>query len=380
MRILYLHQYFKTPEQAGSHRSWYIAKSLVNAGYQVEIITSFQEKKAISKNIEGILVHYLPVPYDQSMSFWRRLWAFFLFFVKSYKKASQIKNVDLVYATSTPLSIGLLAFLLRIFKNKKYIFEVRDLWPLVPIEMGFIKNRFLILFLYKLEKVIYQNAQKIVALSPSMQAYIHALVPQKEVICVPNMSDFDFFLKESKPIIKEPKPFTIIYFGSIGKANGVERFVEIAQKSPDIQFWIVGKGSELNSIQTLSKGFSNISFFEEQTKEQLRETLQQTDAFFISFADFKSLETCSPNKFFDGLAAGKLCITNTKGWIKDLVEQEQCGFYVENVQDFAKKIQNFLKNPSLLEIYQENARKTAEKYFDKNILCSKIVSLIKPLA
>lgn len=376
MKILYLHQYFKTPSQAGSHRSWYIAKTLVEAGYQVEIITSTQEQKAFFLELNHIKVHYLPVAYEQSMSFWQRLWAFLMFFAKAYKKASQIQNIHLIYATSTPLSIGLLAFFLKKFRKTPYIFEVRDLWPLVPIEMGFIKNSILIKFLYTLEKIIYQNAQKIIALSPSMQSYIQTLVPQKEIICVPNMADNDFFSQVSTPL-QNNKPFTISYFGSIGKANGLERLIEIAKNIPDIHFWIIGKGSQLSSIQTLSKSFPNISFFEEQTKEQLRETLQQTDAFFISFADFKSLETCSPNKFFDGLATGKLCITNTKGWIKDIIEQEQCGFYVENAQDFAIKIQDFINNPSLLKTYQENARKTAEKYFDKNILCSKIVSLVK---
>ncbi|MCU0439561.1 MAG: glycosyltransferase family 4 protein [Raineya sp.] len=379
MKILYLHQYFKTPEQAGSHRSWYIAKALAEAGFQVEIITSTAEKISFSQEIEQIKVHYLPVTYEQSMSFWRRIWAFFLFFIKAYKKASQIQNVDLIYATSTPLSIGLLAFLLKKFKHTRYIFEVRDLWPLVPIEMGFIKNQLIIKILYTLEKTIYQNAQKIVALSPSMQEYIRAIVPKKDVICVPNMADNAFFSEETTQPNKS-KPFTITYFGSIGKANALERLIDIAKNSPFLQFWIIGKGSELDFIQKTSKGLPNIFFFEEQTKEQLRQTLQQTDAFFISFADFKCLETCSPNKFFDGLATGKLCITNTKGWIKDLIEQEQCGFYTANAQEFSPIIQNFLNNPSLLKLYQENAKKVAKKHFDRNILCSKIVSLIKHLA
>ena len=55
----------------------------------------------------------------------------------------RLKNIQLVIATSTPLSIGVPALVLYYLKGINYIFEVRDLWPEVPIQMGAIKNEFI---------------------------------------------------------------------------------------------------------------------------------------------------------------------------------------------------------------------------------------------
>jgi glycosyltransferase involved in cell wall biosynthesis len=378
MKILYLHQYFRLPEEAGSHRSWYIAKALAEKGHQVEIITASSDGKAkkiqVSPNIQ---VYYLPVYYHQSMSFWRRVWAFIVFFLKAFRKAIHLKNIDKVYATSTPLSVGILAWLLCKTKKIPYIFEVRDLWPLVPIEMGFIKGRIFQKILFFLEKKIYLNSLAIVVLSPPMEQYVRSIVAGKptQVTTIPNMSDCEIFhyVKSEYP----QKKIKIAYIGSIGKANALERFIEIAPKTPEMDFYVIGKGAELENIRNKAKDMHNVFFIQEQSKQEIQKILESIEAIYISFADYSILETCSPNKFFDGLAAGKLCITNTQGWIKELIEERQCGFYAKNAQEFRQKIMPFLKDTQLLDTYQQNARILAEKQFDKNILCSKIVSLVE---
>ncbi|MDX1904038.1 MAG: glycosyltransferase family 4 protein [Thermonemataceae bacterium] len=370
MKILYLHQYFRNPEEAGSHRSWYIAQALQKAGHHIELVTAWSGKKYKKEQLEGIVVHYLPVSYQQNMFFWRRLIAFLSFFMKAFFLALRTRY-DKIYATSTPLSIGFLAFLLKKIKKNNYIFEVRDLWPLVPIEMGFIKNNFLKKILFFLERKVYENAEKIVVLSPTMQKYVEEKVPFKEVVAIPNMSDCDFFQPIHKPHIR----FRILYFGSIGLANKVEDFVELAVENPYIDFFLAGEGSHLAFILEKAKNLSNFSYLGKKNKVEIKELLQEIDAFFVSFANYKSLETSSPNKFFDGIAAGKMCITQTKGWLKELIEQEKCGFYVANSQEFAEKIRNFLENEKKLLFYQNNARKVAEKYFEKNKLCTEIVNL-----
>lgn len=371
MKILYIHQYFKTLKQAGSHRSWYIAEALLEAGHEVEIIASGKGScTQIFPN--GLLVHYLAVPYSQSMSFWQRIHAFLLFFWKSFWLMQSKKGVHLVYATSTPLTVGVLSWLYKKIKKTPYIFEVRDLWPLLPIEMGFIKNKSLQKILYFLEKKIYQNAQKIIVLSPPMQVYVQAIAKQIPIICVPNISDCDLFVAKSDTKIR----FKVIYAGSIGKANALERLLEVALEATNIDFEIIGEGSEWLRLQTLSQNYLNVHFAGIQTKEAIAQKFAEADAFYISFAKYPSLETCSPNKFFDGLAAGKLCITNTTGWIKELIESEKCGFYAPNPEIFAQHVDKFFNDPKLLHTYQQNARKLAENYFDKKILCGKVVDFI----
>ncbi|MEQ9303264.1 MAG: glycosyltransferase WbuB, partial [Marinoscillum sp.] len=63
MRILYVHQYFKTPEEGGCLRSYHLAKGLVEAGHKVTMLTG-HSKHAGQQEIAGIDVHYFKIPYS----------------------------------------------------------------------------------------------------------------------------------------------------------------------------------------------------------------------------------------------------------------------------------------------------------------------------
>ncbi len=152
MKILYIHQYFRTPEEGGAIRSYYLAKGMVDNGIEVEMITSHNKRYEEVKNIEGIKVHYLPVFYQNELGFGKRIIAFYRFMKLVRRKARAIKNVDLCYATSTPLTIGLSALKIKKELGIPYYFEVRDLWPEAPVQLGIIKNRFIKLYLERLEK------------------------------------------------------------------------------------------------------------------------------------------------------------------------------------------------------------------------------------
>lgn len=374
MVILYLHQYFRKPDEPGSHRSWYIAQALCRAGHQVHILTATQESKNFSEQItDNFYVHYLTAPYRQTMGFWRRIYAFWQFVQKAIRKSKEIP-FEKIYATSTPLSIGLIALWLKKKYKKNYLFEVRDLWPQVPVELGILKNPILKKISYFLEKKIYQNAEKIVVLSPAMQNYVQKIVPEKPAFCVPNMADCSLFVPQEK---KNESVFRLMYAGSIGFANGLDRVIAWAEKCSWAEFWIIGEGAKRQAMENLVKKskINNVYFFNSRNKKSLQELFNQADALIISFADYKILETCSPNKFFDALAAGKICISNTTGWIKDLIEENQCGFYANTAEEFEKKLQNIVQNKNLQRQMQANARKLAENSFDKNHLCKEIVAL-----
>ena len=391
MKILYLHQYFLTPEQGGAIRSYHLAKALVEAGHEVEMITSHNHKSYHFEVVEGIRVHYLPVYYENNLKYIGRLVSFIKFMYRAYEKATEIEEVDICYATSTPLTIGIIALWLRKLHRIKFYFEVRDLWPEAPIQMGAIKNYFVKKYLYNLEKRIYKRADKIIALSPGILEGIKNKVPQKEVHLIPNFSDCVFFHPEEKTIKTEEKftvkgKFVVSYFGALGKANHLDYLINAAielskNKIDHVHFIIAGKGYELHLIKEKVKEYQlhNINFIGFINKESLHEMLNVTDAIYISFANKPILETNSPNKFFDGLAAGKLCITNTKGWMKELIEKNECGFYYDPEQPelFLDKIIPYTNDRNLLKTAQKNARKLAEHDFSKDIMVEKFLQLFK---
>jgi glycosyltransferase involved in cell wall biosynthesis len=389
MKILYIHQYFKTPQEGGAIRSYYLGRGLVENGFEVEMVTSHNEKNYRKTVVDGITVHYLPIPYKNAMSSLQRLQAFLAFVRASKKVIREIKGVDLAYVTSTPLTVGLLGLWMKKKLNIPYIFEVRDLWPTAPIELGAIKGSLLKKWLYRLEAKIYKGADKVVALSPGMRDWIKQVVPEKEVYMIPNMADCQFFSQEMKdPKLVEfyhvDQPFVITYLGSIGTSNHLEFFLNTAEKCAveglNINFKIVGAGGRLSKIKLMSylRKLSNVSFVGHQNKEGVKDILNISDATYVSFADIPVLATNSPNKLFDSLASGKLTIVNTPGWTKDLVEKYKCGFYADpnNPNEFIEKIRPFLKDRSLLDEYKNNARQIAEQHYSKKLQILKLVSII----
>ncbi|MFO0000190.1 MAG: glycosyltransferase, partial [bacterium] len=124
--------------------------------------------------------------YSNHMSFYRRLYSFFSFAILSLIYAIRIKG-DVIFATSTPLTIALPGVVASKWLKIPFFFEVRDLWANVPIAMGLIKNKFLIYSSKRLELFAYNNAQSIVALSDDMKEGIVKLgVNQEKVNVIPN--------------------------------------------------------------------------------------------------------------------------------------------------------------------------------------------------
>ncbi|MEQ8425917.1 MAG: glycosyltransferase WbuB, partial [Cyclobacteriaceae bacterium] len=113
-------------------------------------------------------------------------------------------------------------------------------------------------------------------------------------------------------------------------------------------------------------------------REGVNEIMNITDASFICYQPVPILETGSPNKFFDALAAGKLVVVNFGGWIKNEIEENSCGIYVDPRQpaDFVRKIKPFLDDRLLLENYQFNARSLGERKYSRQNLSREFSKLI----
>lgn len=392
MKILYLHQYFKTPSEPGGTRSYWIAKELIKNGHDVTMITAktLHDKNREEKNIDNIKVIYLNENYHQKMSVFRRLMSFLKFVWKSTNEANKYKDIDLVIATSTPLTIGIPALFLRWFKKTPYVFEVRDLWPEVPIQMGTIKNSLLIKLTRLFEKTIYKNAVHVVALSPGMQEGVIKYIPKKKTSMIPNMAKKDEFWprEKNKELEKKlglnPQSFKLIHFGSLGLANGANTIIESAKllKQDDfVEFLFVGGGATEEYLKgdCTKNGLRNVKFLGHFPMKDTSEIVNLSDVSMISFKDLPILCTNSPNKLFDSLSAGKPIIVNSAGWTKDIAEKYNCGYYVNpnQPQELVDKIKYLQNHPETVKIMGSNARKLAENIYDKSILSKLFVKVIE---
>ena len=381
MKVLILHHHFNTPQKGGAIRSYYLAKALVDKGIETTVIATHNDKLERYENIEGINVRYLPIPYENKFGFYKRTASFFRYVLYVMKQGGVFRDYDVCYTISVPLTIGLASLWIKKRYKIPYVFEVGDLWPDAPVQLGFVKNSLLKRLLYGLEKQIYDNAKFIVALSSDIQETIAQRSPQKEIILIPNMADTEFFKPEDKDPAVEKEfnvegKFVVSYIGALGFANGLDYLLECARASSKagqaVHFILCGDGAMRESLQQSSRNLQldNITFVPFQNRDGVRKILNITDAVFICYRHVRILETGSPNKYFDGLAAGKLIIINFGGWIKEEIEKEGCGLYVDPRQptDFTKAISPYLESKTSLAQKQQAARSLAEKKYSRKML------------
>lgn len=395
MHILYIHQYFVTPKEPGGTRSYWIAEELIRRGHQVTMITSSTKQHEPGRvDVDGIDVVYVKNPaYDNYMSALKKIWAFVAFIQNAIKAGAKEKNVDIVFATSTPLTIGAVALWLKWRKKWKYVFEVRDLWPEFPIEIGAINNKIVIWALRKFEKCIYDKAEQVVALSPGMkEGVMKAGTLEEKVSMIPNMAKPDKFYPHEKNmgVAKEfsidTTKFNVIHFGSMGRANGLQYIIEAARclrdKGDDsIRFLFMGFGATEPVIKKMAEDYElkNVQFLGSHPMDVVVEVVNCCDASITTFLNLPVLKTNSPNKLFDSLSAGKPIIVNSAGWTKDMVEKEDCGFYSdpEDPNDLVEKLLKYRDDSETLNRWGENARRLSLEVYDKDILAGKVADVLE---
>jgi glycosyltransferase involved in cell wall biosynthesis len=271
---------------------------------------------------------------------------------------------------------------MRFWRRIPYVLEVGDLWPDAPIELGFVQSSLLKKFLFRIERAAYKNARAIVALSPEIQQVVQSRAPGKQVHMIPNMADCDFFRPEEKRKSVEQKlgvenKFVISYLGAFGFANGLDYLLECAVLAArarlPVQFLLAGDGALKEDLARKAGelGLSNVTFLPYTNRDGVKEIMNVTDAMFVCYRNSPILATGSPNKFFDGLASGKLIIINFGGWIRKEVTTSGCGIALDGNAPslFPTMIQPVVENRDQHSAAARAARQLAERNYSRSLLC-----------
>jgi glycosyltransferase involved in cell wall biosynthesis len=392
VRILYLHQYFNTPDMGGGTRSYEMGRRFVAWGHSVEMVTTDRQPAGrrgwYMTESGGMRVHWLPVPYSNRMSFPRRIVSFLAYAIRSAIHAIFL-DADIVFATSTPLTVAIPARLVARIKRIPLVFEVRDLWPEVPIEVGALRNTLSILAARWLERSTYMRSTYVVALSPGMADGVEATgYPRARIVVAPNSCDIGSFARDSSSIraYRDSYPWLgdrplVAYTGTLGYANEVTFLVEVAAEmlslNPAVRFLIVGDGSEYDAIvaSAREKGvFENNLFITKKIpKRAIVDVICSADLLLSLFRKLPSLEANSANKFFDALAAGKPIAINYGGWQANILRETGAGIILEREPAMAAaEILRFLTDKESLAKAGTAASLLAHERFNRDTI-SRIV-------
>ena len=409
MRIIYLHQYFSTPKGKAGIRSYYFAKKLVDSGHEVFIIClndsrtycglKGEFKNGIRKGIiEGINVFQFDIKYSNSLNFIARSYIFSRYCINSIKLAFKLRP-EIIIATSTPLTVSIPAIIMRKIYGIPFIFEVRDLWPKLPIAMGILKNKIIILMLKLLEKISYKSADFIIGLAPGIvEEILNNGIPKEKVVLIPNISDINLFgsrnnnLKKPELLKKFNKKINnanlvAAFTGAHGIANGLNNLLDVAKvlkdlKRNDIKLLFIGEGSVKKRLinRAILDDLDNCIFIDSMPKKDLAIILKES--VHIGLMILKNVPEfyngTSPNKFFDYLACGIPVINNYPGWLSQMIKNKKLGFVVppDDPEYFANKLIEIADNKKILNKISNNCSDFAKLNFTPKILSAKFSTVV----
>lgn len=400
MKILYFHQHFSTPQGSTGIRSYEMAKKAIQKGHEVTMVCgsysggktgltdNFQKGKRTGV-VDGISIIEFDLNYSNSDGLVKRSLTFLKFAVKSVGLALT-KDYDVVFATTTPLTAGIPGIFARWLRGKAFVFEVRDLWPELPKQMGVIKNPVVLGLMSVLEWVSYRSAHRCIGLSPGIVDGIAARGVSKDKIeLVPNGCDLNIFANKAKPWRPNGVNDTdlmAVFTGTHGMANGLDAALDTAKElqqraRDDIKIVFVGQGKLKASLQARAETecLSNVVFHSPVDKEKLSGLMASADIGLQLLANVPAFYYgTSPNKFFDYISAGLPVLNNYPGWLAGMITEHKCGFSVEPEDPvaFASALEQAASNKVVLKDMGGNARKLAIKKFDRNLLSDKWVKWV----
>jgi glycosyltransferase involved in cell wall biosynthesis len=403
MRVTYLHQYFATPDGSTGTRSYELARRLVAQGHDVTVITSNAQlpdlahaRRVVRTSVDGIRLVVIGVAYANEMGYRARIGAFIRFALRASLEAARVP-ADVVLASSTPLTIALPGIVARVVRRAPMVFEVRDLWPEMPIAVGALSNPAAIAAARAVEWVAYRSSAQVIALSPGMADGVAARgISRSRISMIPNGCDraaFDVPATAGDAIRAElglaPGAPLIVYAGAFGAVNGVEWLADVAAElrplRPDARFLLVGRGAGRDALlqRARARGVldETLTVRPPMPKRDIPALLAAATVATSLFRPVPEMESNSANKFFDGLAAGRPVAINYGGWHRTLLAERGAGIALPESDPAAAAamLAALVGDEAALARCREGARELARD-FDRDRLAEEFAGVLERVA
>lgn len=337
----------------------------------------------------------LPVDYDNAMSYRDRIRAFGEFAARAAAEAVR-HPADVILATSTPLTIAIPGLAARLLKRTPMVFEVRDLWPEVPIAMGALRNPVMRGAARSLEYLAYHGSNRVVALSPGMaDGVARTGFPRDRIAVIPNCCDLDAFRvdeEEGRAFARKFLPGwrgdqrLCVYVGSLGPSHEPGWLVDVAAHArkidPSLAFVIAGHGRQREEIEAHARQRGvlddNLWMPGPVAKKDVPRLIAASSIAVSTMAPLPELEHNSANKFFDALAGSRPVAINYGGWQADLVREYDAGVVVpyKDPKAAAEQLSALSADEQRLAACRAGARRLARERFDRDALARELESVL----
>ncbi len=399
MHILLIHQAFASPGQPGGTRHAELLARAIGAGHQVTVVASdviyqtgqplYKDRKLIrEENVGGMRILRAYTYSSLHRSFSGRVLAFISFVFTSFVAAWRAGKVDLVIGSSPPLLQPLSAWAIALLRRRPFLLEIRDLWPEFAIDMGALKNPFLIRLSRWLEGFLYRRASHLLVNSPAYRDYlIDKGVSAAKISFIASAADIGLYNpaadgKKFREEVGLNGQFVVTYAGTMGPSHSLDTALDAAslvQDDPGIHFLFVGDGKERGKLEAKAKsqGLRNVTFAGTRPKDRIPEVLAASDACLAILLNIPMFRTTYPNKVFDYMAAGRPTVLAIDGVIRDVVETAGGGVFVSpgDAQKLAEAVRWLKKNREQATIMGRAARRYVERNFHPETQARKFIAL-----
>ena len=385
-RILLITQWFD-PEP--TFKGILFAKELVSRGFEVEVITGFPNYpggtlydgyrvKVIQKEvIDGVLVTRVPLFPSHDKSKLGRVFNYLSFAFSSLIYGLFFsKRADVIYAYHPPLTVGISALTIKLFRRVPVVLDIQDMWPDTLKATGMISNSRLLRFVSKVCNLIYSGVTKIVVLSPGFKnLLIDRGVPENKIEIIYNWADERVLRTKNIEMPKEFESiegFKVLFAGNIGQAQGLNVVLDAAlllkDDVPNIHFLVLGRGLKLDDLKRRAKelNLDNVHFLPAVGMEKVGSFLGSADALLIHLNSDPLFEITIPGKTQAYMAVGKPIIMGVSGDASSIVLRADCGVCFEPKNSVA--LAEAAKGLMLLDSTDiQRLGKNAERFYDENL-------------
>jgi glycosyltransferase involved in cell wall biosynthesis len=400
MKIIYVHQHFVTSQGTSGTRSYDVSQHLINMGHEITMVCGLHDQSSLAKmpwyrwfrteTIDGIKVVACNVRYSNSQGVLARMWSFFTFAFLSTLACLREREADLIFATSTPLTVGIPGRIASTLLRIPYIFEVRDLWPEDLVAAGRMKPGLQCKVWEWLEAFSYGKAKQILVVSEGFRKRLieRGFAPDyvKTILLGADAGVYRDIEPDHEFVSKHGLDGKVvaIYAGAHGDANGLTQVLDAAQKllhREDIAIVLIGDGKMKPSLRQSveDRHLKNVHMLDPVSKTQLPGVLSACHIGLMILKQITRPRWVTPNKVFDYMFAGLPTIVNFPGTTAELVEAEGVGVASKPAcgEDLAAKIEHWADHPEERTRIGQHARQLGFDKFDRKRIAEQLAEVFE---
>ena len=341
-------------------------------------------------DFNGIKVFHIPLKKHKSTLL--RMFSFIYWHKMSFFAGLFLKRPDVILTPSPPLTSGLLAILLAKLKGAKTIYNVQEIYPDLLINLGHLKNTFLINFLKRLERFVYNSSTAVTTIDKQFYNIIKPRIKQESSLhIIPNFVDTDLYVTESSAklppeFLSKPGFTNMLYAGNIGLAQEWDLVLNLANEIRDesITIWIIGEGvkKEYLKSQIEKHNLSNIKLLPYQDRKYMPAINLFADFHFITMD--KSMENDGfPSKVYSIMASGRpmVIVSSENTPITSFLNETDTSLLVtdHSLSGFKNAVLKLALDKELRISLGANGRKIIDQDYTKEKVIKQYVTLFEKI-